>query len=206
MATSGERSWWADVRAVLVALHLVAISVQAFPAPVGGLSPATKEAPSVQQAVGLVSGWTGVPEERVTSVAFEVVEGWLDARRVALSPFEPYYQWAGTRQSWRMMALVNRRPARLVVKVDGEVVYRTGDPTARWLAETIEASRTRGIVIKYSWKMNRKDYRRFVAWLGQRAREDFGEDVAIEACMERVALALPGEETRVLKCGWRESL
>ena len=206
MAESGRRRWWADVRAVLVALHLVAITVQAFPAPVGGLDKATKEAPSVQEAVALVSGWTGLSEERVTEVGFGAVRGWLEARRVVLEPFQPYYRWAGTRQSWRMMALINRRPARLVVRVDGEVVYRTGDPSARWLAETIEASRTRGIVIKYSWKMNRKDYRRFVAWLGERAREDFGDEVEIEACMERVAIALPGSETRVLKCGWKESL
>ena len=197
-----DRRWFTELRAVLVLLHLVAIFCMGAPAPVGGLAASTKEAPGVRQIFTDVSASTGIPAEDLEAVTWTTLKVWLDARDWVIKPFRPYYNRRGTRQSWRMMAVVNRRPARVRIELDGELAYRTGDPDARWMAELLEAARVRGVMFEWSWKSNRKQYTKMMEWLAERAKEERGPDTTFRSCMERVKPGLPGEETAILGCKW----
>ena len=197
-----DRRWFTELRAVLVLLHLVAIFCMGAPAPVGGLAASTKEAPGVRQIFTDVSASTGIPAEDLEAVTWTTLKVWLDARDWVIKPFRPYYNRLGTRQSWRMMAVVNRRPARVRIELDGELAYRTGDPDARWMAELLEAARVRGVMFEWSWKSNRKQYTKMMEWLAERAKEERGPDTTFRSCMERVKPGLPGEETAILGCKW----
>lgn len=197
------RRWFVELRAVLVALHLFAVFVMAFPAPVGGLGKATRSAPGVKSIFAELGSLTGMDADVLMDTTFDGLEVWLDARMDVLRPFRPYYNHLGTKQGWRMMAVVNRKPSRLRVEVDGKVVYRTGDPDARWMAHVLEASRTRGVMFEWSWRQGRKHYTPFVAWLAERAREDFGSDARFVACLEKTIPRLPPEPTWLIGCDWR---
>jgi len=193
-----------DLRALLVAAHLIIISLQAFPAPVGGNLSATRNASGLVETFEGLSSVTGVPAEELSERTADGVDRWLKARTKLLKPLRPYYKWAGTVQSWRMMSIINRKGARLRIELDGELAYRTVDPAARWRADVLESARIRGLIIKYSWRMNRKDYRLLVDWLAAEARSEFGEDVDVRVCLERYTISLPGEPARKVRCIWEE--
>ena len=197
-----DRRWFTELRAVLVLLHLVAIFCMGAPAPVGGLAPSTKEAPGVRQIFTDVSASTGIPAQDLEAFTWTTLKVWLEARDWVIKPFRPYYNRLGTRQSWRMMAVVNRKPARVRIELDGELAYRTGDPDARWMAELLEAARVRGVMFEWSWKSNRKQYTKMMEWLSERAKEERGPNTTFRSCMERVKPGLPGEETAILGCKW----
>jgi len=196
------RAWFIELRAVLILAHIVVIGLQAFPAPVGGASKGTRETPSVRGMIADASAITGLPEAQVDALVFGGVETWIAARKKVLKPFSPYYKWAGTKQSWRMMAIINRRSARLRVEIDGALAYRTADSEARWRAEIIESARMRGAVIKYAWKLNRGDYKRLSAWIIDEAVADYGEDVDVRICVERAAIPGPEDPPPRVRCGW----
>ena len=67
----------------------------------------------------------------------------IETRRTVLSPFQPYYRYLGTAQSWRMFVAPHRYPARLHVEIkrpgeEWETISIFGDPEHAWKAEIFE--------------------------------------------------------------------
>ena len=185
--------------------HLAAVCLMALPAPVGGASKSTRETPSVRDMITAASEVTGLSEDRVDALAFGTVESWIRLRKDALKPLRPYYKWAGTSQSWRMMAIINRRSGRLRVDINDAVAYRTADTGARWRAEVLESARVRGVLVRYAWRLDRKDYKQLAEWIIDEAHADFGPDAAVRVCMERAAIPGPGEPEPEARCTWEIS-
>ena len=179
------RAAWPQARAFLVALHLVAITLMALPAPGGGMQRSAWADPTVQAefdvwyarlaGVGAPVGDRAEFEDRL----FEFAQSFMKARGQVLEPFVPYYRYFGTYQSWRMFVAPHTHPARMHVeiRVDGEwqPVYVERSAEHQWLGWQLDQDRFRSAVFRYSWRPYRKVYRQFVDWLAVQALRDFPE-------------------------------
>ena len=144
--------WFAHLRAILIVLHLVAITWLALPAPGEGLSRWAWRDPTVQEEL---ADWTarlnrwGYP---ITQAQFEddlynVASTYESVRNWPVPVFGYYYGLCGTFQSWRMFAGPHRYPSRLLIDVDEggtwRPVYVQRDPEHSWLAMQLDHYRMR---------------------------------------------------------------
>ena len=107
--------------ALFVALHLFAVTFCALPSVGSGMNRGAWRQPTVQ---GEFRAWT----ERFAALGIELTqqeledrlwtfatsyERWRDAVMV---PFDPYYTYCGTWQSWKMFVAPHRFPGRLEIE------------------------------------------------------------------------------------------
>ncbi len=194
--------------AALLAFHVLAITLPALPAPQGAMNDVTFQAESTQQlfrdAHGVLSsfGFEGDVAD-VEAIAWDGGIAWMDARRTALAPFQPYYEHAGTTQGWQMFTLVNRKPGRMELSVDGELVYRTNDRDHTWQIDLLEASRMRGLQAQFGWAMSKKRWGELFTFLAERAAVDFPDASRFEGCIRFTRLPEPGGEMPEGVCRWK---
>jgi hypothetical protein len=171
------------IKGVLVLLHVLAISLMALPAPQGAMRRAAWKEATVQDEF---SAWT----ERLYSVGYtttpeELEEDLWDlgvrvteTRRRVLRPFQPYYRFLGTAQSWRMFVAPHRYPTRLHVELkrpgeEWETLSIFQDSEYRWKAEVFEQDRFRSCLFRYGWKNYGGARKLFNEWLAREAAEEF---------------------------------
>jgi len=187
MDEAADSRWakaWPQVRAVLVLLHVVAVTLMALPAPGGGMNRAAWAEPTVQ---GEFAAWTerlnglgiDVTSEQLQDRAWAFAVGFMDLRETVLTPFEPYYEYTGTWQSWRMFVAPHRVPSRLEIdleRVDGagwQPIYVQASDDLRWRADQLEHDRLRAQIFRLSWPGYESTYGRFAEWLARQAARDF---------------------------------
>lgn len=188
------------LRAVLVLLHVLAITILAFPAPVGAMNRRSFQEPGVQDTIASYARAlqaVGAPVDR------ETLEDWLwrqgsrliQVRRAAVKPWKPYVALTGAEQGWRMFGTVARRPAWLVVEVQEggawRPVYRSRSSTLTWRAHQFDQERMRAVVSQWSWKSRKKGYEEFGVWLARQASVDFPQASHLRTRMEQVVLPPP---------------
>jgi hypothetical protein len=177
--------WFAHVRALLVALHLLAVTLMALPSVGEGMFRSAWQAPTVQEEF---ADWTarlnrcGIPitQRQFEDDLFDTASAYESARGEALSPFGPYYDWCGTLQSWRMFAGPQRYPSRLEIDVEEggswRPVYVKSDPKNAWLAVRLDHYRMRPFVYRLSWYRYAPEFPDFdelARWVAARAAHDF---------------------------------
>lgn len=174
----------AQVRTALVLLHVLAISLMALPAPAGGMSKSAWKEPTVQAEFVSWRGRLAAIGVELTPEEFEdnlwtFASGVMEVRSVVLAPFEPYYDYFGTWQSWRMFVAPHTYPANLHidVRVDEEwkPVYVGRSAEHAWMRDFFDHDRVRSAVFRYSWKKYSSTYRAFTKWIARRAAVDFPE-------------------------------
>ncbi len=181
MEGSPVRRVWPQVRAVLVALHVVAITLLALPAPGGGMNRAAWKEPTVQGELAAWGARLGVAPAALEERLWTFAVAYMDARSAVIDPITPYYRLAGTWQSWRMFVAPHRHPSRLVVEIDHgrgagfEPLYLRGDPAASWRRHQLDHDRMRAQVFRLSWPGYEGTYARFAGWLAREAARDFPE-------------------------------
>jgi hypothetical protein len=193
-------SWWPHVRAGLVVLHVVAITLVALPAPVGGMDRRLWADPTVQAEF---RAWRGrlaavgleLSAQEFEDRLFDAAAGLMDAREAVIAPFVPYYDHCGTWQSWRMFVAPHTHPSRLVVEVqrDGawEEVFRERSSTATWMRPILAQDRLRSAIFRYSWANFKGSYKRFARWVSERALADHPGAQAARVRYERQASPTP---------------
>ncbi len=181
---------WPQIRAALIAVHVLAITLAALPAPVGGMNRKAWSEPTVQEEF---ASWTarlngaGLDltqaelEDQLWTVAVVV----MDVRGTVLAPFRPYYQLCGTTQPWRMFVAPHRFPSRLQVRVrEGrgpwKVVYQVRSDEHDWNRAQLDTDRVRSAVFRYGWPTYGATYQHFARWLADRAFEDFPDASQVE--------------------------
>ncbi len=190
------------LKALLIALHLLAITLQAMPAPVGAMRKAEWKNPTVQDELSLwtarLNGW-GIPwtQQEFEDHAWRIARNWLRVRRVVLSPFGPYYRYCGTQQSWRMFVAPHRYPSRLHVDIQTESewlpVYVGRDDELDWHAQWFDHDRMRSVVFRFGWKSYRASYRQFVDFMAGLAAVEFPEASHIRVRLHRARTPSPEE-------------
>jgi len=189
---------------VLVALHVVAVGLGAFPAPVGGLNRKTWKDPVVAREL---DAWfdtlsrIGATSDRDTfeDDLFTVAVGMVKVRSKLIAPFRRYYATCGTTQSWRMFVAPMTRPATLLVdgrtEPDGEwtPLYRQHSAEHNWYADQLAYSRVRPILFRLGWPHYRKQYERFAEHLAGQVAEDHPELTGVRFAWERRPTPKPGK-------------
>jgi len=188
-----------QLRAVLITLHILAISLLAIPAPVG-LSHAAMQEAGVQESLATARtvagalGWE-VDQAEATALAHDLGSRYLDARHRVLTPVRPYAQYLGVKQGWRMFSQINPAPRRLEIDLfEGGIwrpIYVARDPELAWMADLMDHERMRGFTNAFSWGKQRPRFRRFSAWLASRAAADFPEATKLKTRMVTVHLVGP---------------
>lgn len=187
------------LRALLITIHLIAITAVAFPAPVG-MRRADLENPDVQAAIEAWRGVAGLLGVQVDPDEFRE-QLWtsgnrlLDTRQAALKPFAPYYRYTGTRQSWSMFGYLNHRPARIEIHIDhGEgwqPLYIARTSAHDWRARQLNQERFRGLINAFSWKRGRGKLRKVADWVAIQAAADFPQASRIRVQMRYRPLPAP---------------
>jgi hypothetical protein len=174
--------WLAHLRGLLVAVHLVAITLMALPAPEGGMNRASWQDPTVQ---GELTTWTkrfrscglDVTQPQLEDSLWRSAVDYMHWRHQVLAPFQPYYDYCGTRQSWRMFVAPHRYPTRLQIEVEEQGQWRPAyierDPEHAWLGSVLDHHRFRSVVFRFGWPEYDGDYQQFVRWVAERAAHDF---------------------------------
>lgn len=164
---------WPHLRAVLIALHIFAVTALAFPAPQGGMNKRAWSNPTVQAefsawADRLTAAGRPTSTEELEEWLWTFAVGYMQRRRAILDPMMPYYNHCGTYQSWRMFIAPHRNPARLHIDIqrDGqwEPVYIARDPNVNWMADVLDNERFRAALFRYAWPQYSRTYRQFGQW------------------------------------------
>ncbi|MCB9744657.1 MAG: hypothetical protein H6741_08565 [Alphaproteobacteria bacterium] len=169
---------------VFVLYHLIGITLMSIPAPGGGMNRTLWKDPTVQ---GEFQVWTerfnawgwDITSEDLEDELWDFAVAYMNARTQALAPFEPYYEYTGSTQTWRMFIAPHRFPARLEIDVEEagawRTVYRARDPELDWLGRELDHDRMRAAIFRFPWPPYRGAYGSFVKWLGPQAARDFPE-------------------------------
>ena len=99
-----------------------------------------------------------------------------------LAPFERYYDYCGTTQSWRMFAGPHFYPSRLEIAVGEENAWQWVEierrPQVDWLANKLDHYRLRPALYRFGWYQyveGYDDFRQFAEWIARQAARDFKE-------------------------------
>jgi hypothetical protein len=171
----------AHLRALFVLFHLLAITLLALPAPVGGMNRHTFASEGLQanlagwRAVLGGLGWE-VSAAEIEDRAWRAGKAILAARRVVLAPFRPYAELTGASQGWRMFAYNNRSPAWMRVEVEEAgswtILWEARSERATWRRRQFDEGHFRGVMNDWSWLRDRKSYERFARWLAGEVRQE----------------------------------
>ena len=171
--------------ALLVFLHVWFITLQALPAPGGGMNKRDWKSDTVQ---GEFRAWTQrlnamgveIEQQALEDHLWELATGVMKVRREALRPMYPYYRNAGTWQSWRMFVAPHRYPSRLHIEIKEAGLWRTvyvaRSPESDWRAHQLDHDRFRAALFRYGWgKKYGRQWRGFGDWIAREAAIDFPE-------------------------------
>ena len=170
-----------QLRGVLVAVHLVAITVGSLPVIVDerALTPEAWNEPVAQQEFQrfsqLLAG-SGIQRSpaQVGEDLWKLASGVLHAQRFLQRPFQSYCQEAGTRQRWRMFPGAVEETPRFRIEVDRqgngawELWYAMGDPVHNWEHEHFDRDRVRAALNLYAWGLYPESYEEMVDWIAAR--------------------------------------
>ncbi|MEZ4240191.1 MAG: hypothetical protein R3F59_29365 [Myxococcota bacterium] len=126
------------------------------------------------------------------SIASADLNRWV--RLPVVRVLEPLQRPLRIAQAWALYGGGPGRVRRLEIRVDGQLVHRSKDPSAAWLAPTLKFRRIRPIVSAICGKRskNTDNMLRFVAG---RVRRDFPD--AREAVVECTSSPWPGTDPQV---------
>ena len=187
--------------AAFLAFHLLAVTVCALPAPDAALDRAAWRDPTVQEELASWRSRLGVRDPkkfedrlyRLASLAARIRGG-------LLRPFNAYYQHLGTYQSWQMFVAPYRYPARLRIEVlepgGWRIVYREGDPHARWLAAELSDTRFRSVLFRLPWPSYLGERQRFADFVARRASGAFPRATEVRVVFSRSETPTPAQARR----------
>jgi len=195
------------LRAAFVLFHLLAVVLMAIPAPAGGMKKSAWKDPTVQSEF---AAWTdrfnalgaGITQEEFEAELWDFASGFMKVRKGVLKPFQPYYHYAGTWQTWRMFIAPHRYPARLHIDVmehpkGGERAWRTvyvaRSTEHDWLKTELDQERMRSAMFRYGWASYKGTWTQFADWAADRAREDFPDGKTIRLRMWKQRTRTPEE-------------
>lgn len=180
--------------AAFVVFHLAAVVLGALPSPRGLTSPKNLADPMTVQVLESLRervGYAGDAQAFEDDVVRRL-DAVMAARTLLLSPFQPYYRVSGSRQSWRMFAFLNRSPGALVIRVDGQQVYRSGH--GGWQEDFWEGSRMAGLVANWSHNGRKPpSFKRLSSTLVPALAADFPDAQQATFCIEHQRVAPPGQ-------------
>jgi hypothetical protein len=140
---------WPQIRAALIAFHIVAMLVVAFPAPAPAALDTSLDDPTL---IIHLRPWAKLFHTDTKSFAkriFSIGKTWLDARARVITPFESYLDKTGAIQSWHMFSAPNHMPPRFVLEGrqrEGDWQFVSGLPAGDWHRSFFTSERVRSVL------------------------------------------------------------
>jgi hypothetical protein len=178
---------WPKVRAVLIALHVLAVLAVACPAPVKGSDAKSWRRPGVRAEL---AAWTkrlhtigiDVTEPELAQFGQRVSTSWSDARNDAAAPAIAYLKAIGATQGWYMFTAPDRAPQRFTFAVTTSATSADGKPVehpvfdfGRGVVDTtlvdpdfLSEHRVRRAFFQTAWS-DRPVFREVCSWLAREA-------------------------------------
>lgn len=193
---------WRQLRAVLVAAHVVAILVLATPSPGAGMRRSAWRDPTVQSEF---AAWTerlnaigvGVDQASLEDWLWDFAVSWEEGRDRLVKPFETYARYVGAGQSWRMFVAPHRFPTALHIDVREAGVWRPvyveRSSEYTWHGWAFDSDRFRSVIFRLGWSHYRRQYEELGDWIAARAAADFPGADAVRTRMYRVRSPSPEE-------------
>lgn len=173
------------VRALLIALHLLAVVAVACPAPVRTMNAEAWQRPAVRDEL---EGWSSrlgavgiaVSPDALRDLSSDVQRRWIEARSAVVWPFQKWLRAVNAPQGWYMFTGPDRDPQRLFVAFTSssspkgeQLVFEAGRPPARpdlINADFINDHRVRRAMFQTSWGRSESTFRAICAALATRVR------------------------------------
>lgn len=187
--------------AMFVPLHILAVLLQASPAPMYTERREWKH-PQIQAEFARWGEHLHTSPETIEDAAWAVSDRYLRVRNPIQEVFAPYYRLCGTSQGWRMFVAPDLEPTRIEIEVyeNGEwrCVYRELDAGYRWQAGVLEHWRLRVGLFNTTWSRNWGELRSLAEWLATRAAADFPGATQLRVRLHHWRL-LPARDVRAGK-------
>ncbi|MCO4770460.1 MAG: hypothetical protein KDA24_10565 [Deltaproteobacteria bacterium] len=193
--------YWPQLRALLILLHLVAITLMALPAPVGSERADTYEVQEVKDQLEQLSsalervGISASPAE-IAETLISTSGRFLQARRAVLKPFRPYYRWAGTRQGYRMFSGVSHYGNRLHIEIEEGDAWRTiylAHSEEDWRWGTFNHELSRSLLYRYVEPRYRKRWKAIARWAAREAGRDFPSATRVRVSWRHAPIQTPAQ-------------
>lgn len=187
------------VRAALVAFHVLAITLVAIPAPVGGLDRRAWKDPSVQDELRAWSARFGIPEPVFEDKLYALAVADIRFRDKALRPAFDYVDLTGCDQPWRMFAGPHRYPATFFVEeqMRGDpydawhVLFEERSREHAWHREFFDQERVRSQVFRWGWPDFAWAARDGCNWIAKQRFAESEETVAVRCRLFRAESPTP---------------
>lgn len=181
---------WPAIRATLIAMHLLAVTAVACPAPIRSVPASSWKRPAVQEEL---QGWsdrlnalgfsTSAADVQAWSIAVQA--RWSAARRSVVWPFQKYLRAVGAAQGWYMFTGPDREPQRFILSFTTsarpspqqpapaelvfELGYRLNHPELV-LPDFLDDHRIRRALFQASWSKSDNTFRLMCDAFNQRLR------------------------------------
>jgi hypothetical protein len=198
-----QSTWIASIRGLFVIFHLVAISVMAFPCPVGSVvDRSVWKTADVQEDVADWSERLGVTPVELQDGVFAVAERHIDIHQRVQAPFALYYKYCGTYQSWNMFGTAPRTATRLHIDVEEDGVWRPiyieRDPEHTWQARWFDHCRFRPVLKRLGAGHHDEAMPAFARFAARHAARDYPEAKQVRVRFYEFRTLAP-EDTRAGK-------
>ncbi len=199
---AGPTSWRRYLVYGFVTLHVVAISLMAFPAPAGVMDKEDWSNPLAQEEF---AAWSArlhglgldIGPGDLERWLWDAAERYMDVREKALAPFRPYYKLCGTGQGWRMFVGPNLFPTRLSIEVHEagrwHPVYMERDPEHTWLGARLDHEHWRTAIFTMAFFQHYKELGQFAHWVARRAARDFPRADEVRVRLYKSRTPMPEE-------------
>lgn len=200
-AVEREKEPWAQVRGVLIPLHLFAITVMALPGP-AHLDRSSWKNPRVQLEFSAwaerLSGWgVALTPAELEDRLWITAETYTHVRGVLMRPFLPYYTYCGTRQGWQMFAGPDFHPTRLHIDLEERGQWRNlyleGDPDHAWQGRRLNHDRFRATLFNIVFYEDHGEYSQFAHWAAAQAAPEFPQATRLRVRLYRYPAPSPEE-------------
>ena len=194
------RSWRSFKRLlpVLIVLHIVAVLLQASPAPMS-MDRASWKQPAVQAELSQWAERLDMPTAELEERLWTLTDRYMRVRQPGQELFSPYYRYCGTAQGWRMFVAPDLEPTLIEIEIFGhgqwQMVYRELDSGHRWQAGILEHWRLRVALFSTIWTKNWVEFRWFSEWVAANAKQDFPEAERVKIRLYQSHL-LPADQVR----------
>jgi hypothetical protein len=194
---------WAQLRGVLIALHLGGMTLLGLPEP--AVEAKDQNDPDViawfeRTHASLASWGVQVDLDALISWGTWAGQGWLATRDVVLAPVIVYARYTGCHQHWAMFGSVPDESAWLFIegRASGrwELVAQSRYSDRTFRKSFFDQERTRSLINLFIKKKSKDAYDRFGSWLLPQLRTAYPEYDAFRMGIQKVALPPPEELAR----------
>ena len=171
------RRWWPHGRALLIALHLLAVFLLALPASNRLSDQRYWHEPAQQAGLRSWAGRLGMPKEELQTFLWDLSQSYVKTRRRLVWPFLIYADYSGARQGWTMFANPRRTTGRFDIEIETEgqwhAVYNRRSDALDWKQWQFEHNRVRKLIGRLINRPHQPAYNEFSRWIARSLAAEF---------------------------------